>query len=489
MVSFISGITTMSACITTHILILFLHFKIFLRQLILSPSFFFRGVEPSNPPITDRIEKLTRFYSIYKPENVERVPDILRQWKGEERKLWSVLKAKYGRDPDHLLPLNHGVKRRHTLTHEEHEVIDNLFVELGYPSPKVDQCSLEQSHGEDSVVWKLETDPLIVRTNSSASSSSKITETFSISTDVKTLSSTNTENTQPEAKTSKKKVSKSVVKAWDYHAEFGGELYTVKWESDLLMELCDSVTDMALDFVGTAAKEVLKQTALATLITAIAWPYGLVRAANMIDGTWTLAIERADLAGIELAKCLLESQAGHRPVVLVGFSMGARTVYSCLKELARHQEIWEKQQESRQGGVSPKKNKSKKEEDIKYTREPSSIVEDAILMGTPNHMSNPSWEACRTVVVGRLINCYSQNDLILSLMFQVNRLAGGLKPVCGTCPVNVPGVENYDVGCFISAHSDYCLMAGNILRMVRHGQPYRSTTKITIPANVDVEDI
>ena len=59
----------------------------------------------------------------------------------------------------------------------------------------------------------------------------------------------------------------------------------MRWESDLLIELCDSVTDKAVDLLITAVKEILKQTALSALITAIAWPYGLVRAANMIDGT------------------------------------------------------------------------------------------------------------------------------------------------------------------------------------------------------------
>ena len=71
-------------------------------------------------------------------------------------------------------------------------------------------------------------------------------------------------------------------------------------------------------------------------------------------------------------------------------------------------------------------------------------------------------------------------DLILSLMFQIKRLAV-MKTVCGTSPVNVPGVENYDVSPFISAHSDYCKMTGHILRMINHGCPYRSTANITIP--------
>jgi len=118
---------------------------------------------------------------------------------------------------------------------------------------------------------------------------------------------------------------------------------------------------------------------------------------------------------------------------------------------------------------------------IEYSREPASIVEDAILMGLPNHLSLQSWESCRCIVAGRLINCYSRRDLILSLMFQMKRLAGALKPVCGTSPVNVQGVENYDVSNFISAHSDYCRMIGHILRMINHGCPYRSSMVITIP--------
>jgi Protein of unknown function (DUF726) len=42
-------------------------------------------------------------------------------------------------------------------------------------------------------------------------------------------------------------------------------------------------------------------------------------------------------------------------------------------------------------------------------------------MGMPNHMSHSSWHACRQVVAGRLVNCFSRKDLILSLMFQYKK--------------------------------------------------------------------
>lgn len=56
---------------------------------------------------------------------------------------------------------------------------------------------------------------------------------------------------------------------------------------------------------------------------------------DMIDSLWTIAIERADQAGKELAKVLLARPQGSRPVTLVGFSLGSRVIFSCLKELSK----------------------------------------------------------------------------------------------------------------------------------------------------------
>ncbi len=391
------------------------------------------------------------------------------------------------RDPDHLYPVQNG-QQRLPISFLEVEIIDNLLKELGYAYVFREQNMASNSSDSDLLgnynvnsfdAFSADIPPPSSMFNSEQMNTNEMSSNHNI------MKSTSSDGRllNLEEQESKHQMNNLVNQVWDFEGEYGGELLTVRWESDLLIELCDSVTDMAVDMVGTAAKEILKQTALSTLITAIAWPYGLVKAANMIDGTWTLAIERSDLAGIELARSLLESQAGHRPVTLIGFSMGARTIYSCLKELARHQLLWEEQRV--RGKVEKRKRKgTKKGSDqaaIEYTREPASIVEDAILMGLPNHLSLNSWESCRCVVAGRLINCYSRRDLILSLMFQIKRLAGALKPVCGTYPVNVQGVENYDVSNFISAHSDYCRMTGHILRMINHGCPYRPSAVITIP--------
>lgn len=133
-----------------------------------------------------------------------------------------------------------------------------------------------------------------------------------------------------------------------------------------------------------------------------ALPAALLQLCEMIDSPWILAMERSDEAGKRLAVSLLET-AGQRPITLVGYSLGARVIYSCLTELARHQKLWEDQQQRLERSSTswpdvPKPNKENdsskfgnnqiKEETERnsfnlmcYNFEPASIVEDVVLMG------------------------------------------------------------------------------------------------------------
>ena len=86
---------------------------------------------------------------------------------------------------------------------------------------------------------------------------------------------------------------------------------------------------------------ILKHSALSALISAVSLPIALVNVANMIDGAWTLAVERSEEAGVEFADIFVSRGAGRRPIMLVGFSMGAWAVYACLKRLVVLQEEWE----------------------------------------------------------------------------------------------------------------------------------------------------
>lgn len=494
------------------------------------------GVSPSHPRIVDKQELLERFYFIHNPDNVHRVTEILKHWKGRYFQLWRALHEKYGSDPSNLFPLQNGPRISAQLTHEEGLSVDFLMDELGYAPKKKPPSKANKE--KKSNFFGMNTNNEATESQSSPSSSSRPPKSsppkdpkkvqsaqkqmkdsslkhkkgllesigvnsselasslsfFNESSDTNSsindnsthtagsITDTSSRGPSNDASVDVKPPPKHLLTVWDYHANYGGELYTVRWESDLLMELCDSVADQMIEWGVSATKTILHTTVFATLMTAVTLPYSLVLAANAIDSSWTMATERADRAGVELAKNLIDSNAGHRPVVLVGFSMGARVIYSCLKELARHQEIWEDHQQKKKLPPSKRKqkdNNNQGDDKLKYIREPASIVEDAILMGTPNHISLKSWENCRRVVAGRLVNCYSRKDLILSLMFQMKKFQGILRAICGTSPVTVNGVENYDVTDLVTGHTDYCLVSGEILKRVRHGQPQRASVSNT----------
>lgn len=116
-----------------------------------------------------------------------------------------------------------------------------------------------------------------------------------------------------------------------------GDKYTLRWESDILIQLGRTIRTVCMDQVTEfAAKEAIKQTVLNALLLAVAWPIAVVKATNMIDSAWTIACDRADKAGKVrlcdscvvvvflimmlqlLAEVLLQHHQGRRPVTLIG---------------------------------------------------------------------------------------------------------------------------------------------------------------------------
>ncbi len=110
-----------------------------------------------------------------------------------------------------------------------------------------------------------------------------------------------------------------------------------------------------------------------------------------IGSKWRVALRRAKLAGQLLARMLMQGLLGERPVTLVGFSMGARLIFHCGLELARH------------GAAG--------------------LLEHVVLLGTPVSLRPERWAALRSVVARRVINGYSNNDWTLGTRC---RLAGVL---------------------------------------------------------------
>lgn len=282
---------------------------------------------------------------------------------------------------------------------------------------------------------------------------------------------------------------------WDFKANYGGELHTIKWESDLILDISNSIKDLALDVAEIAGKQVLKTTVFATLVNSMLLPAAVYNQIDNLDAEWVLIAGRSKAAGKELAEILLkDAESGRRPVTLVGYSFGALVIYHCLSELVKMQEQWlehkgdliakdagdlKRQQDLSSYSYKCKlrqKCKSKKETNkIQFECEPASVIEDVVLMGLPKYLNLKKWGEIREIVAGRLVNVYCRNDKILTFLFRYKNIMKSLRPICGTCTVAVPGIENIDVTPLIKGnHSNYCLLVGRILKQIRFGQPLRS---------------
>ncbi|CAN4116766.1 unnamed protein product [Withania somnifera] len=211
------------------------------------------------------------------------------------------------------------------------------------------------------------------------------------------------------------------------------ERYILQWESKNLIAVSTAIQDW---LTSKIAMELMKQGAMMTvlhgLLTALAWPAALLTITDFIDSTWSIAVDRSDKAGVLLAEVLKKGLQGHRPVTLVGFSLGARVIFKCLQVLA--------ESENNAG-----------------------LVERVVLLGAPIAIRDMNWEAARKVVAGRFVNAYSTNDWMLGVAFRASLLTQGL---AGIQPVEIPGVENVDVTEFIEGHSTYLWATQEILELL-----------------------
>ncbi|KAI5863441.1 hypothetical protein GGS23DRAFT_596618 [Durotheca rogersii] len=210
------------------------------------------------------------------------------------------------------------------------------------------------------------------------------------------------------------------------------EAYTLKWELEALTRMA-----VALDtLLGTstwnmAKREITSKTVFERLKQAL-WPAGLVKISKVIENPWCVGMVRAEKAGAALADILMSKVFGERPVNLVGYSLGARVIYSCLMALA----------EKRAFG----------------------LVENVAMMGAPCPSEVRVWASMRSVVAGRLINAYSNNDYILSFLYRNSTWQygiAGLQSIQG-----VPNVENLDTSDIVTSHLRYTWLVGCILKKV-----------------------
>lgn len=181
---------------------------------------------------------------------------------------------------------------------------------------------------------------------------------------------------------------------------------------------------------STAKKQIIARTIFASLMEAL-WPLAILKVSKIVDNPFSVGMSRADKAGLVLADALINKAQGERPVTLIGYSLGARLIYSCLMSLAE--------------------------------RRAFGLVESVVLIGAPAPSDESRWQVLRSVVSGRLVNVYSENDYILAFLYRTSAIQLG---VAGLQKAQVKGVQNVDVSSIVSGHLRYQYLVGSILEQI-----------------------
>ncbi|XP_075236400.1 transmembrane and coiled-coil domain-containing protein 4-like [Lycorma delicatula] len=213
------------------------------------------------------------------------------------------------------------------------------------------------------------------------------------------------------------------------------EQYYLRYESSYLLELGKAMDYFLSIAVSVATQQVLKYTVLSGLVSAIAWPSSILGLASVIDNPWGVCCRRSAQVGKQLAEVLLSREHGQRPVVLVGFSLGARVIYYCLREMS-----------NRKGCEG--------------------IVQDAIMIGAPCGAHPDDWRKLTRVVAGRLVNGFCRTDWLLRFLYRTLSMPVG--GVAGLQPIDLEDrrMQNIDLSSIVSGHSEYPDKICQILKQV-----------------------
>ena len=216
------------------------------------------------------------------------------------------------------------------------------------------------------------------------------------------------------------------------------DAYSLHWERKNLLSLGTVLIKMVASEVAGTLTSIWLNATLGAVAAPVTFPVMIITSMGDLDNSWLVVRDRAYQCGEALAYSITnEELIGLRPVTLIGYSMGALAIFSCLQQLALNGHI--------------------------------NRVQNVVLMGSPipatfafENQRLP-WKQARSAVSGRFINCYNGKDALLG--FLCRYVEWGIT-IAGLSPVNEEGVENVDVGHIVAGHSDYPGKTREILEAV-----------------------
>lgn len=200
------------------------------------------------------------------------------------------------------------------------------------------------------------------------------------------------------------------------------EQYYLRYESEYLLELGKAIEYIASIAISMATQEALKYTILSGIVSAIAWPAGLLGFASVIDNPWGVCCRRSAQVGKHLADVLINREHGRRPVTLIGYSLGARVIYYCLREMSERENC-------------------------------HGLILDAYLIGAPCTGRKKRWDQISKVVAGKIVNAYCKTDWLLRFLYRTLSMhtVAGLQPI----ESSNPNLINIDLSHLVSGHGEY----------------------------------
>ncbi|WVQ95585.1 hypothetical protein IAU59_002682 [Kwoniella sp. CBS 9459] len=232
----------------------------------------------------------------------------------------------------------------------------------------------------------------------------------------------------------------------------GRDVYLLRFESAAMLKTGRDVDLwVSSKLKGLLKKEIIKRTVLSAYYAAVSLPLSVYSMATMtLDNTWMHAQDRAKKAGRLLGEVIEKRVQGERPVVLIGSSVGALTILHALLYLA---------------SLPPPPPGSKPA---------PTYVESAYLISLPSAPSVEEWSKSRSVVSRRLVNAWSDADLVLAGVVRLHEvvsraavMSNGIK-VAGLGPVEHPelGVEDVDVSSVLRGHMELQAKMPEVLRII-----------------------
>ncbi|OAA71194.1 DUF726 domain protein [Cordyceps fumosorosea ARSEF 2679] len=211
------------------------------------------------------------------------------------------------------------------------------------------------------------------------------------------------------------------------------EVYVVQWDLTAVASLGNALETVIGSSAWLAAREQIRKDSIFHCLLNSKWPEPLLKISKIIDNPWSLGMVRAEKLGAILADAIVRHKFhGERSVSLVGYSLAARAIYMCLMVLA----------ERRQFG----------------------LVDSVVMMGTPAPSDSKVWMAMKSVVSGRLINAYTEQDYLLGFLYRTSNTHSGIAGLQEI--VGAGGVENHHVKHLPNGHLSYQHLAAQILEDV-----------------------